>query len=112
MLFVEDSSKSYLIGLRDTVRNRVTLEYTDGTYYRIALPTLASSSLVESCLKSFRQTLPKDIALTLLTRWYSVRNAPGPSDITLEKEWDLFTNLLFGKKTAFLSSFHVSNVLL
>lgn len=91
-----EPSKSQLCGLRDAIYNRLSLQYTDGTYYRVTLPILASSPLVERCLNALRQALQRDATLTLLTRWYSTRNAPGPSDLTNEDEWNIFTDLLFG----------------
>ncbi|GJQ69220.1 putative complex, subunit [Trypoxylus dichotomus] len=90
-----DSTKIQLTNLRDPIENRITLQYSDGTYYRINLPLLATSKLVENAINALRETLPKDASMTLLTRWYSIRNAPGPTDVTVEKEWEMFSDLLF-----------------
>lgn len=43
-----------------------------------------------------RQTLPRDAVLTLLTRWYVTRNAPGPTDFNAETEWNKFCGVLLG----------------
>lgn len=94
---IGDSTKIQLTNLRDPIENRITLQYSDGTCYRINLPLLATSKIVENALNALRETLPRDASMTLLTRWYSTRNAPGPIEVTAEKEWDMFTNLLFRK---------------
>ncbi|KAK5650992.1 hypothetical protein RI129_002021 [Pyrocoelia pectoralis] len=90
-----DSEKIQLNGLRDPVADRITLQYTDGTYYRITLPSMASFTLVENCLNALRQVLSKDCSITLLTRWYATRNAPGPDDFNLEQEWEMFISLIY-----------------
>lgn len=97
LIFYADVPKISLNGLRDAVENRLTFQYSDGTYYRVTLPPLASSSLVESCINAVRQTLPRDSAILVLSRWYATRNAPGPMDFSLEKEWNMFSNVLLGK---------------
>ncbi|KAF5273421.1 hypothetical protein FQA39_LY07438 [Lamprigera yunnana] len=84
-----------LNGLRDAVTDKITLQYSDGTYYRITLPPITTSSLIENCLNALRQVLSKDFAITLLTRWYATRNAPGPDNLTIEQEWEMFTSLLY-----------------
>lgn len=88
--------KSQLCSLRDSIYNRLTLQYIDGTYYRVTLPTLASSPLIDRCLNALRQSLHRDATLTLLSRWYSTRNAPGSLDLTNEEEWNMFSKLIFG----------------
>lgn len=88
--------KSQLCALRDSIYNRLTLQYTDGTYYRVTLPTLASSPLIDKCLNALRQCLHRDATLTLLSRWYATRNAPGSCDLTNEEEWNMFSKLIFG----------------
>lgn len=93
-----DLHKAFLNGLRDPIENRFTLQYSDGTYYRITLPSVASSPLVESCINVLRQTLPRDAALTLLTRWYAAHNAPGPSDRNAEMEWNKFCSIILSNK--------------
>lgn len=94
---IGDTSKVILNGLSDAIENRITLKYSDGTFYRITLPSLATSSLVENCLTSLRQVLPNDISIVLLCRWYATRNVIGAEDLTGEQEWNVFISLLFGK---------------
>lgn len=53
-LFGSDVDHS-LVGLLDAVGDRFTLQYLDGTYHRVSLPSFASSPLVHSCLNAFRQ---------------------------------------------------------
>uniref|UniRef100_A0A1Y1M734 Uncharacterized protein n=1 Tax=Photinus pyralis TaxID=7054 RepID=A0A1Y1M734_PHOPY len=93
--YKNDSEKIQLNGLRDPVADRITLQYTDGTYYRITLPSMAAFTLVENCLNALRQVLSKDCSITLLSRWYAVRNAPGPDDFNLVQEWEMFTSLIY-----------------
>lgn len=38
--------------------------------------------------------LPKDIAISVLGKWYTTRNAPG--GLGNQSEWTLFTKTLFG----------------
>lgn len=96
VILTVDIGKTQLNGLRDAIGDRLTLQYSDGTYYRIALPTLASTTLVEKCLNALRQTLQKDCSITLLTRWYAARNSPGSNNLHLEEEWHIFVNLIYG----------------
>ncbi|KAG5893112.1 hypothetical protein JTB14_019316 [Gonioctena quinquepunctata] len=96
MTFPErDSQKVVLNGLMDAIENRITLKYSDGSFYRITLPSVASTCLVESCITTLRQILQKDVAIVLLCRWYATRNVIGTQDITPEQEWSMFTGLLF-----------------
>jgi anaphase-promoting complex subunit 1 len=83
-----------LAGLRDAVGNRVTLEYTDGSLFRISLPSLCSSPLVSECLSIMKQVLQRDLAMHILIKWYGVRNAPGTQDISPAQEWQLFIGVL------------------
>ncbi|CAH0559464.1 unnamed protein product [Brassicogethes aeneus] len=89
------SSKTTLVSLTDAIENRLTLKYSDGTYYRIALPNLASSPLVESCLVVIRQALQRDASITFLARWYATRNLLGSQEVTVDQEWNMFSLLLF-----------------
>ncbi|XP_017782212.1 PREDICTED: anaphase-promoting complex subunit 1 [Nicrophorus vespilloides] len=89
-----ESVKTYLRGLRDSIENRVTLQYSDGSYYRVSLPQMVSTTLVENCLNVLRQILQSNATITLLTRWYATRNSPGTIELTVEKEWEMFTALL------------------
>lgn len=88
---------SSLKGLRDAIENRLTFEYSDGSYYRVTLPSLASAPLIENCINALKQSLQRDATMVLLTRWYAKRNSPGASDFSLDTEWNMFTNLLLGK---------------
>ncbi|KAK4883598.1 hypothetical protein RN001_006917 [Aquatica leii] len=90
-----EMGRTQLNGLRDVIADRITLQYSDGTYYRITLPPIATSTLIENCLNALRQVLPRDSTVTLLTRWYAVRNAPGPVDLNVEQEWEMFTSLIY-----------------
>ncbi|RZC33842.1 anaphase-promoting complex subunit 1, partial [Asbolus verrucosus] len=90
-----NSPKAVLNGLRDPIENRITLRYSDGTYYRITLPPLTAHSLIESCIITLKQCLSRDTVSTVLSRWYATRNALGTQDINLEQEWNMFEALLF-----------------
>lgn len=84
-----------LLGLRDPVANRLTLEYEKGLFYRISLPELTSCALVERCLTALKATLQKDIVMQIIVKWYGTRNAPGTQDLCPEQEWLMFAYLLF-----------------
>lgn len=83
-------------GLRDPIENRLTLRYSDGTYYRITLPPITESSLVDDCLSALRYCLDKETAAMVLTKWYAVRNVLGSQDINLAEEWEMFRDFIFG----------------
>lgn len=89
-------SKAVLNGLRDPIENRFTLRYSDGTYYRITLPPLSASPLVENCLVALRYCLEKETAVIVLTKWYATRNVLGTQDMSLDQEWEMFRNFMFG----------------
>lgn len=95
--FVSGNTSNNIAALRDPVGDRITLHYSDNTYYRVSLPSLASGTLVESCLNALRQTLQRDVAMTLFAKWYAMRNAPGPVDLTTEQEWQIFISLMYSK---------------
>ncbi|ELK26073.1 Anaphase-promoting complex subunit 1 [Myotis davidii] len=79
---------TYIHSIRDPVRNRVTLELSNGSMVRITLPEIATSELVQTCLQAIKFILPKEIAFQMLVKWYSVHSAPGgPS---YHSEWNLF----------------------
>ncbi|KAK0085319.1 hypothetical protein PV325_005429 [Microctonus aethiopoides] len=84
-----------LIGLKDAVGNKITLEYSNKSFYRVTLPTLSTSPLVTKCLNVLRSVLQRDLAMQLLVKWYGARNAPGPQDFSLAQEWHLFMVVLF-----------------
>nr|CAD7262920.1 unnamed protein product [Timema shepardi] len=83
-----------LAALRDSVGARVTLEYSDGSMFRIALPQICSSPMVSQCLTTLKQVLQRDLAMQVVTKWYGVRNAPGTQDISPNQEWQLFSATL------------------
>ncbi|XP_063911869.1 anaphase-promoting complex subunit 1 isoform X2 [Zophobas morio] len=86
--------KAVLNGLRDPIENRITLRYSDGTYYRINLPPLTAHPLIESCIVGLKQCLSRDVISVVLTKWYATRNALGAQDMNLEQEWNNFQGLL------------------
>lgn len=100
--FPNSDTTSSITALRDPVCDRITLQYSDNSYYRVSLPSIASGSLVESCLNALRQSLQRDVAINLFARWYATRNAPGPTDLTVEQEWDIFTTVIYSKYTNLL----------
>ncbi|CAN0504049.1 unnamed protein product [Rangifer tarandus platyrhynchus] len=83
---------TYIHSIRDPVRNRVTLELSNGSMVRITIPEIATSELVQTCLQAIKFILPKEVAVQMLVKWYSVHSAPGgPSD---HSEWNLFVTCL------------------
>nr|XP_061821876.1 anaphase-promoting complex subunit 1 [Nerophis lumbriciformis] len=78
----------YIHALRDPVCNRVTLELSNGTMLRISIPDIATSELVRKCLQAIRFILPKEAAMKVLVKWYTICNAPG--GISAHAEWNLF----------------------
>uniref|UniRef100_A0A0C9RW07 ANAPC1 protein n=1 Tax=Fopius arisanus TaxID=64838 RepID=A0A0C9RW07_9HYME len=95
MLMDNSLHEAGLIGLKDAVGNKITLEYGNKSFYRISLPTSSTSPLVTKCLKALRSVLQRDLAMQLLVKWYGARNAPGPQDFSLSQEWHLFIVVLF-----------------
>ncbi|KAJ0067016.1 hypothetical protein NL108_006265, partial [Boleophthalmus pectinirostris] len=78
----------HISALRDPVCNRVSLELSNGTILRIPIPEIATSELVRKCLKAIRFILPKEAAMKVLVKWYTIYNAPGgPST---HSEWNMF----------------------
>ncbi|KAJ3609963.1 hypothetical protein NHX12_022057 [Muraenolepis orangiensis] len=74
--------------LRDPVSNRITLELSNGTMFRVSIPEICTSTLVKKCLQAIRFILPKNAAMKVLVKWYNTYNAPGgPSSHT---EWNQF----------------------
>lgn len=90
--FVDDYPFQQMVphfcALRDPVCNRVSLELSNATMQRISIPEMATSELVRKCLKAIRFILPKEAAMKVLVKWYTIYNAPGgPST---HSEWSLF----------------------
>ncbi|KAK0145167.1 Anaphase-promoting complex subunit 1 [Merluccius polli] len=74
--------------LGDPVSNRITLELSNGTMFRVSIPEICTSTLVRKCLQAIRFILPKDAAMKVLVKWYNTYNAPGgPSS---HAEWNQF----------------------
>ncbi|XP_019719671.1 anaphase-promoting complex subunit 1 [Hippocampus comes] len=90
--FLEDytfqQSMPYIHALRDPVSNRVTLELNNGSMLRISMPDIAVSELVRKCLQAIRFILPKEAAMKVLVKWYTIYNAPGGT--SGHGEWNLF----------------------
>ena len=80
--------------LQDAVGRQVTLRCSDRSLLRTLLPPLCTSALVERCLSSLRAALPSDIYLAVASKFYCVRNAPGPSDFSPPAEFDAFRSTL------------------
>ncbi|XP_015792112.1 anaphase-promoting complex subunit 1 [Tetranychus urticae] len=76
--------------VKDNVKNRITIETNHSINFRLSLPPIATSSIVELCLKALKAVLPRDIGIQLVIKWYSLRNSPGTYEFTPEKELDLF----------------------
>jgi anaphase-promoting complex subunit 1 len=51
-----------------------------------------SFSKVEACLNGLKHMLPKDLAIMLLGKWFTMRNTPG--GLGNQSEWCLFTRCL------------------
>ncbi|XP_022110916.1 anaphase-promoting complex subunit 1-like isoform X2 [Acanthaster planci] len=84
----------HIVGLRDPVTNRFTLELTGGTMLRMSIPEIASSPVVQKCLNAIKYVLPRDGAMQVVARWYITHNAPGgPST---QSEWLVFAKCLLG----------------
>ncbi|XP_077585962.1 anaphase-promoting complex subunit 1 isoform X1 [Stigmatopora nigra] len=90
--FLEDyafqQALPYINALRDPVSNRITLELSNGTLLRISIPNIATSELVKKCLQAIRFILPKEAAMKVLVKWYTINNAPGGTSV--HSEWNYF----------------------
>ena len=53
------------------------------------IPNFVSVNL---CLKALKHQLPKDLALQMIGRWYTVRTSPG--GVGSQSEWSLFITCL------------------
>lgn len=84
------------VSLQDAVRNRVTLESSSGTHYRLSLPAMSKDRIVKRCLKALSTVLPQELGVQVLTRWYMSRNAPGPTDLTASTEMHSFLVFILG----------------
>ena len=86
---------SNIIAIRDSSGDKITLENNQSHFYRVSIPPLSTSFVVNMCLKSLKSVLPKDIGMHLLIRWYCQRNCPGSTDLNGIKELNLFKYFLF-----------------
>ncbi|KAH8030098.1 hypothetical protein HPB51_006530 [Rhipicephalus microplus] len=84
------------VSLQDAVRNRVTLESSSGTYYRLSLPAMSKDRIVKRCLKALSTVLPQELGVQVLMKWYMSRNAPGPTDLTASTEMHSFLLFILG----------------
>ncbi|KAG8191889.1 hypothetical protein JTE90_019823 [Oedothorax gibbosus] len=75
--------------IRDSIRNRVTLETKSG-FYRLQIPEVTLSKTVSKCMQALKYVLPRDVYTQIFIKWYSVRNAPGPSDMDTKMELNAF----------------------
>lgn len=50
--------------------------------------------IVDKCLQALKYVLPRDIYTQIFVKWYSHRNAPGPSDISNQLELNSFLSCL------------------
>ncbi|RZF37721.1 hypothetical protein LSTR_LSTR003132 [Laodelphax striatellus] len=87
---------AHINSLRDPVANRLTLEFLNGTMFRVTLPNICSSPLVSRCLEVLKSVLPRDVALQVIVKWCGARNAPGTQDFSPTQEWQLFETHLLG----------------
>lgn len=79
---------SYIQCLRDIVGDRFTIELTNGHLFRCAIPDMANTPGVDLCLRALKHMLPRDLALQMIGRWYTARNAPGA--VGNQVEWSMF----------------------
>lgn len=88
------SNSNICLSLRDVSGCRITLQYNSESMFRISLPPLSESPLVSKCLVVLRNILKKDIAMTVISKWYCIRNTRGSQDLSYESEWTTFHNYL------------------
>ena len=96
--FVSSLQQYPIIGkinaVRDAVKDRITVQSVDSTLYRFALPPISSSTIVSQCLSALKNMLPRETSLQLLTKWYSIRNAPNSDELNSSSEINLFKSCL------------------
>ena len=86
-----------MIKVHSMAKNCAFVEYTNGVFVKLALPPMHSSSLVSRCLTALKTSITnQEACLTLLSRWYQSRNAPGSSSTSNAYEWELFAKCLLG----------------
>ncbi|XP_060553030.1 anaphase-promoting complex subunit 1-like [Ruditapes philippinarum] len=84
----------YIQCLRDNISDRFTLELTNGHLCRCTIPDMTNSPGIDLSLKALKHMLPRDLALQMLGKWYTVRNSPG--GIGSQPEWMMFIRCLLG----------------
>ncbi|XP_053374220.1 anaphase-promoting complex subunit 1-like [Mercenaria mercenaria] len=84
----------YIQNLRDNISDRFTIELTNGQLCRCTIPDMTNSPGIDIGLKALKHMLPRDLALQMLGRWYTVRNSPG--GIGSQSEWMMFIRCLLG----------------
>lgn len=57
-----------------------------------------------------RNVLKKDIGMTIISKWYSVRNTKGSQDLSYEREWTTFQNYLLNSLGRTFTSSKLSNI--
>ncbi|KAK3580765.1 hypothetical protein CHS0354_023054 [Potamilus streckersoni] len=85
-------SSNFIQGLRDNVGCKFTIELVNGSLCRSGLPPLTSLPGIDLCLKAMKHLIPKDLALHMIGKWYTLRNIPG--SIGNQLEWTLFNRCL------------------
>ena len=63
----------------------------------LTMPPMCTSTLVNRCLKVLYAYLPNRLSTAFAIKWYRMRNAPGPSSISITEEWKLFVKCLFSQ---------------
>ncbi|XP_059145256.1 anaphase-promoting complex subunit 1-like isoform X2 [Physella acuta] len=84
----------FIQNLRDNIGSKFTAELLNGSFCRTELPPMTTSPGIDLCLKALKHLLPKDIALQVLGRWYTVRNSPG--GVGNVSEWSMFNKCILG----------------
>lgn len=80
--------------LRDGAGDKVTVVDANGFMYRVSFPPITSSTVVSMLLTSLSAVLPKDLTLSLMSKWYCMRNSTSLNELTDEKELLLFKKCL------------------
>ncbi|XP_054169065.1 anaphase-promoting complex subunit 1-like [Oppia nitens] len=83
-----------ITAVRDSVKDRITVQCVDSSLYRFALPPISSSYIVSQCLSALKNVLPRDSSMQLMTKWYAFRNAPNSDELSVNRELNLFKSCL------------------
>ena len=92
-----------ITGLRDPLYNQATVCFANPgsqseSFVKIFLPAMTSSPFVQQCITAVCSVVTKDLAIQLQSKWYSMRNAPGPTSVSPRGEWKDFTQCLLSKE--------------